>query len=125
MTQRRVSNEPVELVPEVEYSELSDLNDEILQCKLFYGHEWDKLNDYEINSELARYSDAVLALRCVRCHRERFDYLDVTGNLIGRYYRNPNHYPRTHRLPVVDIRREVMFRGLLVDRLNKKRVSRP
>jgi hypothetical protein len=107
---------------ELTYTELIDLTNQVLTCKAVHSHAWDDNPNYELNHYLARTSFAVLALRCARCGRERFDFLSKNGNRNGRpYYRNPVNYPKTHRLSGQELMSELMTRQLLVHSLNKSR----
>ena len=108
-----------------EYTDLSDLRDDSLMCK-YPGirHPWDKLpeSSYDLNDfEKAYYSDSVLALRCSRCGREKFEFFDVNGNRMGKpTYRNPVDFQHTHRLQASEIRLEFMSRSLLVSNFKKR-----
>jgi hypothetical protein len=108
-----------------EYTELSDLRDDSLKCK-YPGirHAWDGLpeSSYDLNDfERSYYADSILALRCERCGREKFEFFDVNGNRMGKpAYRNPTDFQHTHRLYADEIRLELMSRNLLVNNFKKR-----
>jgi hypothetical protein len=101
--------------------ELSDISDKVLPCKSrAISHSWDKLLNYDLGSAIARNSYAVLALRCERCGREKFIYLNRNGTRNGRpYYRNPVDYPRTHRFSDQEFMSELLSRSLFVHDLRR------
>jgi len=55
-----------------------------------------------------------------RCRKQRVDYLGKHGNLISRQYPTPEGYPRTHRLPMTEVRVEAMSRSLFVLNFDKR-----
>lgn len=95
--------------------EISDLRDKFLLCRGL-GHSWDDNPNGEVDSELFRQSTAAVALRCVRCKTERFDYLDSNLEVFQRYYRYPDYYTTIPGYTRPDIRAEMMSRSLLIRR---------
>lgn len=98
----------------ITYVTPEELRDDSLTCRLLVNHSWKSNPEYELNSDLAKLSASILALRCVRCGRERFDYINRHGELIGRYYRNPGNFQYMHRIPLTELRKLAMERSLLV-----------
>lgn len=99
----------------LEYTELVDVGNDILTCKLLWAHRWDRNpSPRNIRGEVARMAYRILCLRCSRCRRERYDYIDTHGGLIGRYYVNPVNYPRTRRHNGDELRAEAIARELMV-----------
>jgi hypothetical protein len=102
------------------YTELSDLDKSVLVCKAVHGHAWEDNPQYELSHPRMRPSYAILALRCTRCGRERFDFLNRNGSRNGQpYYRNPVSYPKTHRHTGQELMVELMSRSLLVHDLKR------
>lgn len=103
-----------------DYTELRHIDDDIFLCKAFWSHAWDQNpTPQNIDGDIARTAFRMLCLRCVRCQRERYDYIARDGSLIGRYYKNPIGYPRTHRSSGDMLRAEMIRRSLLVTRWSK------
>lgn len=99
----------------VEYTDLHDLDRETFLCKALWTHAWSKNpSPKNIDGEIARMSTAMLCLVCDRCGRERYDYIDSQGRLLGRYYKNPTGYPRTHKFTGDELRAEMLSRSVLV-----------
>jgi hypothetical protein len=105
----------------VNYLELHDVSDKMLPCKSrAISHAWDKLLSYDLDSVTANNSYAVLALRCTRCGREKFIYLNRNGTRNGRpYYRSPNDFPHTHRFSDQEFMSELLSRQLYVHDLKR------
>ena len=103
-----------------EYVEMADLTNDHLLCK-YPGirHAWDENPGAELPSgPNSYYATFVLCVRCTRCGREKFEYLDRNRRRMGvPYYRNPDDYQHTHRMYGDDMRRELVSRDLLVTRL--------
>jgi hypothetical protein len=105
--------------------DIRDLDDPILLCKALWGHNWDdNPSPRNIDGAVARLAHRMLCLRCSRCHRERYDYIGRNGDLIGRYYKNPNGYPRTPRFLGDQLRLELIRRNLLVQRYSRQTAKR-
>jgi hypothetical protein len=106
---------------EMNYLELHDVSDKMLPCKSrAISHAWDKLLSYDLDSATAINSYAVLALRCTRCGREKFIYLNRNGTRNGRpYYRSPNDFPHTHRFSDQEFMSELLSRSLFVHDLKR------
>lgn len=99
---------------EAEPVNIDELLDSYLHCRTL-GHMWDDNPSAELHSELWQASSGGLALRCVRCGTERFDYIDTNYQVFQRYYRYP---PRYTTIPGMgtrpNLRQELIRRGLLV-----------
>jgi hypothetical protein len=104
-----------------ELMEIHELTDKFLMCRAL-GHSWDDNPNPEIDSELYHTSRAAAFLRCVRCHTERFDYLDQELKVFYRYYRYPKKYTTIPGYTRPDVRAEMLSRSLLIrSRRNGKR----
>ena len=102
-----------------EYTDITDLGDDILVCRALWAHDWAKNpSPKRIDGEVARMAFRIVCLRCKRCRRERYDYLDTQARLIGRYYRNPENYPKTRRMTNEVLWGEIISRSLLVQTYN-------
>jgi hypothetical protein len=102
-------------VDESAYTDLGDLGTDIFTCKMLWAHAWaNNPSPKHIDGEVAQLAYRILCLRCTRCRRERYDYLGSRGELIGRYYRNPVGYPKTHRFDGDGLRAELIRRSLWV-----------
>lgn len=101
------------------------LRDEYLLCRTL-GHAWDDNPTAEVDSDLFRASSGCLALRCARCHTERFDYLDNTMGLFARYYRYPVDYQglRGEDRLAPALRAEMFSRSLLIRRAQGRRLRK-
>lgn len=113
-----------------EYFDVDSLRDDSLMCK-YPGirHSWDKLpeSSYELNDlgERVYYSTSLLAVRCERCGREKFEFFDLNGRRMGKpYYRNPTDFQHTHRLDSADVVLEFLARGLLVNSISNGKVAK-
>jgi hypothetical protein len=103
----------------LEYTDISELGDDILVCKALWAHDWAKNpSPKHIDGAVARIAHVIVCLRCKRCRRERYDYLGIHGQRIGRYYRNPVNYPKTRRLTNDALWTEMIGRSLLVSTYN-------
>lgn len=100
---------------EIEYTDPRDLRDEYLKCRVF-GHNWDELLDAEFSPVLWRTAAGAVALRCVRCAMERYDYIGKDMLISSRRYKAPRGYSRVSRdegsRPI--LRGELFRRSLLV-----------
>lgn len=98
------------------YSELKDIDNDILVCKTLRSHALEPNPSPQfIDGDIARTAFAMICLRCTRCLRERYEYLDSTGRRIGTpYWKEPVDYPRTHRLLGDELRAECINRNILV-----------
>jgi hypothetical protein len=104
------------------YTDLGDLSKDVLTCKAVHSHAWEDNPHFELAHPRVRPAYAILALRCTRCGRERFDFLSRNGTRNGRpYYRNPVNYPKTHRYSGQELMAELLSRQLLVHNLGKSR----
>lgn len=111
-----------QVVTEEEYTDITEISDSIFLCKAFWSHAWSKNpSPQNIDSDIARMADVMLCLRCTRCKRERYDYIGRNGELIGRYYKNPIGYPKTHHFHADGLRAEMIRRSILVERYNGKK----
>lgn len=107
------------------YTGLAELDKSVLMCKAVHSHAWEDNPSYEISHPRVRPSYALLALRCTRCGRERFDFLNRNGSRNGPpYYRNPVSYPKTHRHTGQELMVELLSRSLLVHSIAKGRNGR-
>lgn len=104
-----------------EYTDITELRDEFVLCRGL-GHSWDDNPTGEVDSTLFRSSIGALALRCVRCGTERFDYVNDEFRVWQRYYRYPDKYrtvPGHGTRP--NLRGEMYRRSLLIRRLRNGR----
>jgi hypothetical protein len=99
-----------------EYTDVTDLSDKLLICKALWQHDWDdNPSPRNIDGPVARMAHAMVCLRCSRCRRERYTYLDSKGNRIGPHrYFNPKDYPKTHQMTNQVLWSEMIKRSLLV-----------
>lgn len=102
-------------MPELEG--INELSDQIVICRTL-GHSWDENPNAELDTMFP--SEWVFALRCTRCTTERFDFTNVSGDLIQRYYRYPDKY-KTHKTPRNEFRAEMIRRSLLIHQYKKRR----
>jgi hypothetical protein len=104
----------------VEYTDITELGDDLLTCKALWAHDWGKNpSPKQIDGMLARMATWIVCLRCKRCRRERYTYLDSTGRKMGpHYYRNPVGYPKTRRMDNDALWAEMAARSLLVQTYN-------
>ena len=70
---------------------ISDLKDEYVLCRTL-GHSWDEMPNPEFSPEQFRTSAGAMALRCVRCTGERYDYIGKDMTVVYRRYIMPPHY---------------------------------
>lgn len=101
--------------------DIRELIDEYVVCRTI-GHSWDDNISGEVDGELARSATGVLALRCVRCTTERFDYIDGEMQVFQRYYRYPQQYasiPGQGTRP--NLRGELLRRSVLIRRYRNGR----
>lgn len=92
---------------------IESLTDQALMCRTL-GHSWDENK----NPEIATYypKQWLMALRCVRCRTERFDWIDRAGVVISRSYRYSNRYKTIKGARRGNFRAEMLSRSLLVRR---------
>lgn len=104
----------------IDYTELRDLDDGVLQCKHYRTHAWENNPSVDISGlPNVRFATYVICSVCLRCGRERIVYIDRKGHRIGKpYLRNPKSYPKTHLLMTDDINTEMIKRSLLIQRFN-------
>jgi|SRR5215467_2347874 len=97
-----------------EYTELRDLDDEVFRCKVLWNHDWDdNPTPQYIDGQIARLAYRIVALRCTRCKRERYTYLNSRGERIApHYYKNPVDYPKTHKFGADELWREAIKRSV-------------
>jgi hypothetical protein len=104
--------------------QITELSDNFVVCRTI-GHSWDDNPNAEVNSDLWRQSVGALALRCVRCSTERFDYVGKDMTVFGRYYRYPDRYrtiPGQGTRP--NLRGEMLRRSLLIRSYDNGQVRR-
>lgn len=109
--------------PVIDYVGIKDIDDDIFKCKLFYSHAWDvNVSPQNIDGQIAKMAYRVLALRCERCGREKYEYINRRGERIAKpYYKNPVGYPKTHRLSGDELRVEMLRRAILVQTYNGRK----
>jgi hypothetical protein len=103
-----------------ELIEVEDLTNEFVICRTI-GHSWDENPNAEVDTMFP--TEFLFALRCVRCTTERFDFSNVTGQLIQRYYRYPEKYHTVKTTREV-FRAEMLSRSLLVHFYKKRRARK-
>lgn len=91
---------------------LSEAQDAVITCRTI-GHSWDENPSPEVTSYYNR--QWLMALRCVRCLTERYDWMNQAGEIIGRWYKYPVYY-RTLKAKRMEFRAEMVSRSLLVQR---------
>jgi len=103
-------------VLETEYTDIGELGNDVLLCKALWQHDWGKNPSPKyIDGPIARLAYRMVCLRCKRCKRERYTYLNERGQKIApHYYKNPVGYPKTRRLGNDDLWAEMIARSLLV-----------
>jgi hypothetical protein len=98
-----------------EYTELRNLPEDVFKCKVLWAHDMDdNPTPQHIDGQIARSAYRIVALRCTRCGRERYIYLNSRGEKIGNYYKDPIDYPKTHRYTSDELWREAIKRSVLV-----------
>jgi hypothetical protein len=99
------------------YTDVRDLEEAHLLCR-YLRHSWDPHPGVDLSGlKRVDYATEVIAVRCVRCGRERIEYLDRKGWRIGRpYWRDPMGYPKVHRTSGEVLRAEMIRRNLLVQK---------
>jgi len=100
---------------------IQELRDEFVVCR-GVGHSWDDNPTADVDSELFRTASGALALRCVRCGTERFDYIGNDMTVFRRYYRYPELYrsiPGEGSRP--NLRAEMLRRSLLIRSARRRR----
>jgi hypothetical protein len=106
----------------LEYTALEDIGDSVLTCKTLWSHAWSKNpTPRHIKGDVARMATYIICLRCTRCRRERYEYLNSRGERITKpQYRDPVGYPHTRRASGDDFRAECIRRNVLVSTYNGK-----
>ena len=105
----------------VERTAITDLLDTFLLCRAF-GHAWDQIPNAEFSLDLFRTSVGAIALRCQRCHAERYDYIGKDMEVASRSYSYPRGY-----MGIVgegkrpNVRGEMFKRSLVVQVYNQRR----
>ena len=109
----------------LEYTPVDELPDSLLTCKALWAHDWGKNPSPTYpTGMLAKMASFIVALRCKRCRRERYTYLDSKGRRLGpHYYRNPIGYPKTHRMDSDTLWIEMTARSLLVTPITSNGVN--
>ena len=81
-------------------------------------HAWDDHPDPQFSPFLFRTAAGALALRCTRCHMERYDYFGKGMELTSRRYVKPKDYPKMNRedARAVNVRAELLSRSVLIQR---------
>lgn len=103
---------------------IDELQNEYLLCRTL-GHSWDDNPTAEIDGEWYRSSVGCLALRCVRCGTERYDYIGKDMQVAYRYYRYPVRYttiPGQGTRP--RLRGEMLKRSLLIRAYSRNGTNR-
>lgn len=105
----------------LERVDIQDLRDEYVICRTL-GHSWDDHPEPEFSPEMWRLSLGALALRCTRCHAERYDYIGPGMDIQYRRY----VYPLAYHSIVGEgkrpnLRGEMVRRKLLVHIPSKRR----
>lgn len=100
----------------VDYTDLEDLADNILICRAMWQHPWSKNpTPRPPRGPVALMASYIIAVRCTRCRRERYEYLDSKGVRLGKpYYRDPKGYPKMRRTDGDHLRAELIRRSLWV-----------
>jgi hypothetical protein len=108
------------------YTEISELDNGVLKCKYYRTHAWEENPAVDIsNLPTVHFATYVITSVCLRCGRERIEYIDRKGHRIGKpYLRNPVGYPKTHYLDGDTVRAEVISRSLLIRNYNHSERSR-
>jgi hypothetical protein len=105
----------------VERTAIVDLLDSYVVCRTI-GHSWDVIPNAEFSLELFRTSAGAMALRCTRCHAERYDYIAKDMTVQSRTYNYPPHYMGIQgegKRP--NLRGEMFKRSLVVQVYNQRR----
>jgi hypothetical protein len=66
-------------------------NPEFALCRTF-GHDWDILEESEIETTMLQVWKWVFVLRCVRCTMRRVDGINAYGEVAQRTYHQPPGY---------------------------------
>lgn len=81
------------------------------------GHAWDEISDPGGWSPMQRVWKWRICLRCVRCGCERYDGINVNGEVGSREYRYPINYKyAVHQTPT-----RVEFRKMMLKRRKEKK----
>lgn len=108
----------------MELMSISDLRNEFLICRSI-GHNWDDLPNPEFSQGMLIGTVGAIALRCVRCSAERYDYIAKDMSVAGRIYKYPPHYttiPGEGSRP--NFRGELLKRSLLIHTFSERRNGR-
>lgn len=98
---------------------LADLPDEFLLCRRGgLMHSWQPNPTAVVDGDIARAASYVIALRCERCTKEKFIYLDSRYMRMGQYYRDVPGYA-AQRAKADDVLAEIVSRSLLFQRLDE------
>ena len=108
----------------MELMQISDLRNEYVICRSI-GHSWDDLPNPEFSPALLIGTAGAMALRCVRCSTERYDYIAKDMTVASRQYKYPLHYttiPGEGSRP--NLRGELLKRSLLIHTFSERRNGR-
>jgi len=106
----------------IKFTDLRQLDGDIFLCKLLWAHAMDDNPSPQfIDGRAAKMAHRIVCLRCLRCGRERYIYLNSRGEKIGNYYKNPVGYPKVHRFQSDELWKEAIRRSVLVRRRNGTR----
>ena len=75
----------------VERTTITELLDSYVICRTL-GHAWDVIPNAQFSLDLFRTSSGAMALRCIRCFTERYDYIGKDMEIAYRTYKYPEHY---------------------------------
>ena len=105
----------------MDYADVNELEDGVLQCKYYRTHAWERNPNVDISGlPTVQYAMYVACSVCLRCGRERIEYIDRMNRRIGKpYLRNPIGYPRTHLLQSDSLRAEMLRRSILIQRFRR------
>jgi hypothetical protein len=75
----------------MELMKIEDLSDDYLKCRAL-RHAWDEHPNPEYSPDLFRAALFALAVRCTRCHSERYYYFDKSFDIFSKRYIYPPGY---------------------------------
>lgn len=108
----------------MELMRIEDLSDDYLKCRAM-RHAWDSHPEPNFSPDLFRSAVFAIALRCTRCHTERYFYFDNSLEVFAKRYVYPPQYKTipgsTQGHMVLD---ELVRRSLLVERYKRRNGKR-